>query len=229
MSSEFRRRQVVVWSWSLAPASPASGADEALLSDEERVRHRSFARPDLRDRFLVAHAGLRRVLAQHVGADPGALVFETNAHGKPRLAGQGPVHFSLSHSGDRAVLAVSDAEVGADVERLRCFDHLALARRYFHPTEVAALLDLEGEAQRWAFFLTWTLKESVVKALGLGLSVPLDSFAVAIGAPGPRLVLAPDGASPLWSLQGAVDGDYCVGLAVPDAAGVELTQRALDG
>jgi 4'-phosphopantetheinyl transferase len=223
------RRQVIVWSWELQ-TGPFVGDDaQALLSDDERVRQRSFVSPTLRRRFLAARAGLRTLLGRHLDVDPRHLAFATNDFGKPRLAGGGQVRFNLSHCEERAVLAISDAaEVGIDLERERPIEHVDLAKRYFHPNEVAAITASRDEAeQRRAFFLVWTLKEAVVKALGTGLSTPLDSFEVAIGTSKPRLTVAPEGAPQTWWLHAAMADGYCCALAVPGVGEVELIQRTV--
>jgi 4'-phosphopantetheinyl transferase len=223
------RRQVLVWSWSLQ-AGPFVGDDaQALLSDDEKARQRSFVSPELRHRFLAARAGLRTLLGRHLDLEPRRLAFSTNEFGKPRLAGGGHVHFNLSHCGERAVLAISDAsEVGIDLERERPIEHVDLAMRYFHPNEVAAITASRDETeQRRAFFLVWTLKEAVVKALGTGLSTPLNSFEVAIRAATPGLAVAPEGAPQAWWLHAAMADGYCCALAVPGIGEVELIHRTV--
>src|SRR4029450_5383706 len=141
------RRQVIVWSWSLQ-TGPLVGDDaQALLSDDERARQRSFVSPELRRRFGAARAGLRTLLGRHLDRDPRSLAFAINEFGKPRLAGDGQVHFNLSHCEERAVLAISDAaEVGIDLERERPIEHVDLAKRYFHPNDVAAITASRDEA-----------------------------------------------------------------------------------
>ena len=221
------RRQVIVWSWGLQ-AGPFVGDAQALLSDDEKARQRSFVSPELRRRFGAARAGLRTLLGRHLDHDPRSLAFATNEFGKPRLAGDGQVHFNLSHCEERAVLAISDAELGIDLERERPLEHVDLAKRYFHRNEVAAITASRDEAeQRRAFFLVWTLKEAVVKALGTGLSTPLDSFEVAIGASKPGLAVAPQGAPETWWLHAAMAGGYYCALAVPGVGEVELIQRTV--
>lgn len=219
---------VIVWSWSLQ-SGPLVGDDaQALLSDDERARQRSFISPELRRRFGAARAGLRKLLGRHLDRDPHSLAFATGEFGKPRLAGN-QVHFNLSHCEERAVLAISDAaEVGIDLERERPIEHVDLPKRYFHRNEVAAITAPRDAAeQRRAFFLVWTLKEAVVKALGTGLSTPLDSFEVAIGAPTPALAVAPQGAPQTWWLHAAMADGYCCALAVPGVGEVELIRRTV--
>jgi 4'-phosphopantetheinyl transferase len=220
--------QVIVWSWSLQTVPLVGDDAQAVLSDDEKARQRSFVSPDLRRRFGVARAGLRTLLGRHLDRDPRSLAFVTNEFGKPRLAGDGQVHFNLSHCEERAVLAISNAEVGIDLERERSIEHVDLAKRYFHANEVAAIKASRGEAeQRRAFFLVWTLKEAVVKALGTGLSTPLDSFEVAIGVSRPRLAVAPEGAPEIWWLHAAMADGYWRALAVPGVGEVELIQRTV--
>ena len=97
-------------------------------------------------------------------------------NGKPQLAGRQDIQFNLSHSGTRVMCAVSDCGIGCDVERIRDID-LKLARRFFFSEEYEALARCGDSAHRNdLFFRYWTLKESFMKATGLGFSLPLDAF-----------------------------------------------------
>lgn len=218
----------MLWAWSLEAASLSFEAAEALLSEDEKARGRSFVTAQLRHRFVAGRARLRALLGEHLGVDPRALVFVQNAFGKPRLADHPSVHFSLSHSGDQAVLAVSDQrEIGIDIECVRPLDHLDLARRYFHPNEVAAIESARPpDEQLLAFFRIWTLKEAVVKAIGKGLSIPLETFDVSIATSPPTMVVAPEGAPLRWWLY-QTTGGYCRALAVPGSGEVGLIQRTV--
>lgn len=223
-----RRPEIEVWSWHLGADPSSLEAAEALLSEDEKVRARSFVAAHSRHRFVAGRARLRSLLGGHLGVDPRALVFEQNEFGKPRLAHHPSVYFSLSHSEDQAILAVSNTlVVGADIERVRALEHLDLARRYFHPNEVTAIEEpARPEEQLRAFFGTWTLKEAVVKSLGTGLSIPLDTFEVSIATSPPTMVLCPEGAPQAWWLH-LVTGDYCRALAAPAGAEVGLIQRTV--
>ena len=97
-----------------------------------------------------------------------------SAYGKPMLPG-GPC-FNISHAGDYALLAVSEQEIGVDIERWRRADTAALALRFYHPDEQAALAATAEPAE--LFFAIWALKESYIKAIGRGFSVSPASFAV---------------------------------------------------
>ena len=98
-----------------------------------------------------------------------------NVYDKPSLR-QGGKHFNLSHSGDYVVLAVDVCEVGVDIERIECAD-MAVAERCFQKDELDYVTNSK-EDRNQRFFSLWTLKESLMKATGLGLSLPPESFSV---------------------------------------------------
>jgi 4'-phosphopantetheinyl transferase len=164
-----------------------------LLSPDERERARRFVFPRDRRSFVAARGYLRHLLAAYVGDDPASLRFAYGDRGKPALD---PRHhsrrleFNLSHAGGLAAIAVSSGSpVGVDVEQIRALDDLeCLARQCFAPGERAELLQLASNAREQAFFNCWTRKEAYIKALGEGLSCPLESFEVSL-TPGDRAEL----------------------------------------
>ena len=101
-------------------------------------------------------------------------------NGKPYLH-ENCFHFSLSHSGKYAVLAVSNKPVGIDVERQKK-NRLLVAKRCFHKNEYADIMALPDEGSRNRRFLEyWTMKEAYVKRTGEGLRIPLRSFEIKRG------------------------------------------------
>jgi 4'-phosphopantetheinyl transferase len=159
-----------------------SALDESLLDEGELHRSKRFARATDRRHFVLAHAALRLFLAKCLGAEPAAVRYEYNAHGKPRLSGDLGMTFNLSHSGESGLLAVArDRSVGVDIEHVRDLpDAHAIAETHFSVAEREALRSLPPAEQRTAFFYCWTRKEAVIKALGEGLGRALDSFDVDI-------------------------------------------------
>jgi 4'-phosphopantetheinyl transferase len=182
----------VVQLWRLALNLKPAELDRLapLLAPEERERTARFRFPRDRGRFVAGRAQLRRVLGELTGTQPGELGLVTGAHGKPELPGSG-LFFNLAHAEGCALLAVTTAgRVGVDIERLRPVpDRDLVAQQFFAPAEVAALRRTTP-AQRDATFLRcWTRKEAYVKAVGDGLSLPLQNFAVSIDpAEAPRIV-----------------------------------------
>lgn len=106
-------------------------------------------------------------------------------HGKPFFPDLPGFCFSLSHAGHYAMCAASDTPVGCDLEAVRPFD-VRVAKRFFSPEEYALTVSFpaaEGaspvsDPRAAAFCGIWTRKESFIKALGKGLTLPLPSFTV---------------------------------------------------
>lgn len=122
----------------------------------------------------MACALLRQLLSLHLDRPAQELRWEKAAHGKPYLA-DGSCHFNLTHSENVAALAVSSRELGLDVEvRTRMVEYLALGRRFFAEPE-AMEMERAMDPRRF-FFEVWTAKEAYIKALGDGLTHPLDQF-----------------------------------------------------
>ncbi len=184
------QRTVHLWRLPLEPAPATQVSLAALLTPDERERAAAFHFERDRRRFAAARGALRRVLGDYLGIAPETIRFVYGPQGKPALAGE-ELQFNLTHSGEWALLAVSDAPtVGVDLEQVRSVRDLrGVARRFFAPGEVARLLALPADEQPAAFFQCWTRKEAFIKALGSGLSHPLDRFEVAFGPDVPaRLV-----------------------------------------
>jgi 4'-phosphopantetheinyl transferase len=155
-----------------------------VLSDQERDRARRFRFDHLQQHYTIAHGALRVLLGRYLSVAPDRLRFGEGSHGKPQLImPSGPpaaVRFNLSHSTDLAVVAVAaDRDVGVDIEALRPVPEMEeIARRYFSDREAIDLMQSAGDAREQNFFRIWTRKEAFIKAIGEGLSCPLDSFAV---------------------------------------------------
>ena len=152
-----------------------------LLNDAERQQQARFHFAGDRLRYLVTRAMVRTVLSRYADVAPTDWIFGTNAYGRPEIS---PVHtqastlrFNLSHTDGLIVLGIRQKlELGVDVEQLERKANLEVADRFFSPREAAELALLPPERQAHRFFDYWTLKESYIKARGMGLSIPLDSF-----------------------------------------------------
>lgn len=155
-----------------------------LLNRAERQRAERLVFESDQRRFINAHALLRAILGRCLDRPPNSLRFTADDRGKPRLHDP-PVdlRFNLSHSGDLALVALTvGREVGVDLEQYRPIEVLDLARHFFAESERSALEALAPSERLPAFFRCWTRKEAFIKALGAGLSFPLDDFDVDITA-----------------------------------------------
>jgi 4'-phosphopantetheinyl transferase len=174
----------------LAVTAPIEERLWSLLDESEQSRALRLLRPDLRRRFTVAHGVTRMVLGSCLGMAPEQVVFGAGPHGKPFVAGPAGegVEFNLSHSGERALVAVSEAgPVGVDVEQVRPLTDVdAVAQRILSPAELARY---EQAGDRNLFVLTaWAAKEAAVKRTGEGIARSLTTVdttgcvPVAVGA-----------------------------------------------
>lgn len=172
---------VDVWRFSLD--QPAETLNElfSLLDAEERERADRFALERVRRQFVVGRGFVRQTLARYLHTDPRAIRFTYGNFGKPLLHERG-LAFNLTHSDGRALLGITPSgELGVDLERIRRMEDLeGIARRFFAPGEVSVLTSVSLELRERAFFHCWTRKEAFIKALGEGLSRPLDQFEVTL-------------------------------------------------
>lgn len=97
--------------------------------------------------------------------------YSVNEFGKPYFANAEDLHFSISHSGDYAMVVMSDKKIGCDIQQLKEIN-ISIVDRFFSDEEREYVKSTED------FFRVWTLKESFIKAIGKGLSLPLNSFCI---------------------------------------------------
>ncbi len=218
---------VHVWRIPLDLPPPLLTDLAAVLSADEQARAARFRFDIHRTRFTAGRAVLRHLLARYLDVRPDEVAFRYSAHGKPSLDGsaaESGLRFNFSNAGGMALAAFARGrDLGVDLEELvRVADFAGIAQRFFSPAENAALLALPPESRDAAFFTCWTRKEAYIKAVGEGLSIPLDSFDVTL-APGdpPRLLATrgePGGVT-RWSLHALHPGPGFVGaLAVEGSA-----------
>jgi 4'-phosphopantetheinyl transferase len=164
-------------------------AYDALLTEDERAKVSRYRFEKDRHTSLVTRALVRTVLSRYAAVSPGDWRFIANEFGRPEISeprAERSLRFNLSHTEGLVVCLVGrDREVGVDVEnRARGGDLLDVADRFFSPFEVKALRALPPEEQMDRFFLYWTLKESYIKARGMGLAISLSAFSFDLDAPG---------------------------------------------
>ena len=130
---------------------------------------RFIAQPERR-RFVLSRIVLRHILARYHGTAPDAVPLAREAGGRPYVEGSDQLFFSLSHSGEIAVIAIATSPVGVDVERIRSIERApAIARRVLHHDTVDILHALPAPLFDAAFLDAWTQREAHVKAVGGGL------------------------------------------------------------
>lgn len=171
-----KSQQIDLWQYSLETLSPFA---EALLSTDELKRAQRFHFPRHQRRFTMARAGMRVILAHYLGMNPKALQFLTNEYGKPYLNPELPIEFNLSHSQDLALLAVGQKHpLGVDIEFFSARPFVGMSNMMFSDSEKQKYAQVPKSMRSLAFFQVWAQKEAFIKACGLGLSYPTQSFDV---------------------------------------------------
>jgi 4'-phosphopantetheinyl transferase len=210
--------EVHVWRVELDCAQTRLAALAANLSRAEVERAARFQSLRLRERWTAAHGALRYILAKYARTEPSSLLFAVMPNGKPELSPPvRDISFNLSYTGGLALVAVAPGEpVGTDAETVRSGIEVEnLSRRFFTPTEVDEILALPRESRFEAFFTCWTRKEAILKALGIGLSAPLDRFQVTVRTDEPARLVSVDGEPcDRWTLVDVGEEGVAAALAI---------------
>jgi 4'-phosphopantetheinyl transferase len=220
---------VQVWRVDLAQPLDVEDRLRDLLSDDERARADRFYFPHLRTHYISARGALRILLGGLSGREPAELTFAYAQHGKPFLP-ESELQFNVSHSGEVGLIAVAHGRrIGVDVELIRNLpDAEDVARRFFAPSEVEEYLSLPIDRRPEGFYNAWTRKEAFIKAVGDGLSYPLDRFTVSLlpGEPA-RLRTVKDDPSAVrrWKLIALESGDGYAGALLAELPDWELDYR----
>ena len=122
-----------------------------------------------------AYLLLKKLLSEENIANP---IFKTGKYGKAYISNYENIHFNLSHSGKIVLCAISDRNVGADVEYIDSEIDLDIAKNYFFNREYETIMKSDNPSEE--FFNYWVLKESYMKYTGLGMNLDLDSFEIII-------------------------------------------------
>ncbi len=194
---------------SSAPSTP----EGAWLDEAERARLANMSGPIRPREFLGGRFLLRSVAGRMLGAAPWEIRVEVEAGGRPSVASPRALCVGLTHTRDYAACALSRGAVGLDLEELgRKGELRGVEEIAFSPSERASIAGLAGLARERAFFAIWTLKESYLKRLGLG--VPDVDKAPSFEL-GPGAEIAASGGEPCGFLCFAL-GDSLIGALAFD-------------
>ena len=190
-----------------------------LLSPDEKKRAQKFRFTKDSRNFIAARGILRTILGKYLEINPTEISFQYNEFGKPGMANNIPFHFNISHSQNIALFAFTNKfDIGVDVEFVNPnIEVKDIATNFFSANEVKKLLLLPEKQQRLGFFNCWTRKEAFIKAVGEGLSFPLNQFEVSLEPDKPARLLATDWdpkAVSKWSIYSMSPGADFVGSVV---------------
>lgn len=156
------------------------------LSQKEMMKVDRYRQDEMKMNALYVRGLLRAMLSQYIAIHPNQWQFVYGIKGKPTLTveqlKQTGLHFNLSHSGNFLLIGIiqsknDNLKLGVDIEHTRLDTDIdAMLTRQFTQQEASRLYDLPQAQQRERFFDLWALKESYIKATGLGLAESLTSF-----------------------------------------------------
>ncbi len=149
-----------------------------LVSEQTLCRLKSYH--FIQDALLCALGELltKYAISEAFGMPIEGMCFLTTDYGKPYLLGHNQIHFNRSHAGEKIVCAVSDQPIGIDIEKISPLDVSELSKNCYTQEECHYLSQLSEQMMVRGFFELWTAKESYIKLVGKGLSIPLDSFTI---------------------------------------------------
>jgi 4'-phosphopantetheinyl transferase len=214
--------------WRIPLSTPRAVIDQRIrdLSETERRDLSRYRSEEVHQKGLVGAMVRRTLLARYLKKDGCALLFTKGPCGKPAL--QNPcdgetLQFNMSYSGDWLLLAVARSRrLGVDIERWTDVNFDDVISAHFSASEIDEWRALPESLRKEGFFNAWTRKEAYVKALGMGLSLPLQSFRVRFDPRAPAALLACDrapDASTTWSMFGLrVQENYSGALVVEGPA-----------
>ena len=180
--SDLQRSEIHLWFADLKSLDRSAMRNEVAhwLHGEEKNRYNRYQSQRQREHFLFGRVLLKTILSKYIGCTPVDLKFDIDTRGKPFVSSDNTLSltFNLSHSGNRVVFAVSkNQDLGVDLELIKKDRAiLKIAERYFSPSETRELRNLPKASQVKRFYELWTLKESVLKACGYGLSRGLSKI-----------------------------------------------------
>lgn len=148
-----------------------------LVSVEKRERIKRLRQKQDAHRSLIGDVLVRSIICEKLGIRNDDLVFEKNDYGKPILSSHQDVCFNIAHSGHWVVCCIDTLPVGIDIEIIKHID-INLAKRFFSEREYDSIMSLPELQRQSYFFELWSLKESYIKAIGKGMSIPLKSFTI---------------------------------------------------
>lgn len=211
---QLSEREVHLWSVQLQQVeSPL-----LELAADERERAARMRCSQARGAFVQTRLALRTLLGHYLGLPPSAVALNSGAWGKPQLgAGMGNLQFNVSHSGHLALIALSHAAVGVDLEWQQTdLDWRELLPACCHPAEQAdfhGVADAEGGAR---LMRLWTAKEAYLKGRGEGLSLPLTAIRLGVDGDWQAHIEAPwDDGQGWWLHALALPAGYLGCVATP--------------
>lgn len=189
---ELNENEIHIWLLEFSKIAISDNKFDKILSEDELAKKKKFHFDRDKIVYAVSRGSLRILLSRYLNLSLDEIYLSFNSFGKPFIEKSNylNIKFNISHSNEFGLLAfnLSD-EIGIDIEFIN--EELVtenIAKNYFSQFENEELFKLCQEDRINAFFNIWTRKEAFIKAIGKGLSIPLNSFDVNISDEKPKIL-----------------------------------------
>ncbi|MEZ4805622.1 MAG: 4'-phosphopantetheinyl transferase superfamily protein [Bacteroidia bacterium] len=152
-----------------------------LLNESEVLKSDNFVMEKDRKRFIVTRGVLKIILGKFLNKNPEDIEFYFEQHLKPRVKTQhSNLHFNVTHSADRIIIAISSKPIGVDIEHVdEEFGFDQILDVTFSDNELDYIQNSNNKSE--AFYLLWTRKEAFLKATGKGIDDDLQQIPALTG------------------------------------------------
>lgn len=151
-----------------------------LYNLDNRYKIKKFINKKDKVRTLIGEILIRTIIIEKLEISNKSIKFDKNKYGKPYLKDYLDFNFNISHSGEYVLCAIDNKPIGIDVEEVKHIKYEDIAKNFFTTKEYSYIINEDFNFRLNNFYEIWTLKESYIKCLGQGLSVPLKSFNIEI-------------------------------------------------
>jgi len=151
-----------------------------FVSSENKYKIERFVHKKDKIRGLIGELLIKNIITEKLGVISKNIIFNKNPYGKPYLKDYQDFNFNIAHSGEFVVCAIDKQCIGIDIEKIRDIEYKTIAEKFFAKKELDFILNADEKKQLSNFYEIWTLRESLLKADGRGLSIPLKSFSIEV-------------------------------------------------
>jgi len=146
------------------------------LTTEEKKRIQTYAFSEDSMRFGLARYLLRIELSKILNKPPSQVYLSYTKYGKPYLEGYKGIYFSISHSEEYVLIALSSSRMGVDIECIKNIDDTMINSQFFTKEEIRKILYEDKTNKIKTFYSIWTQKEAFIKAIGVGMYIEPSTF-----------------------------------------------------
>lgn len=172
--------EIHLWKLQISKFKPYYEDFWNTLSESEKEKANKFRFNKDKICNVLARGVLKKLLYSYCNTN--SLFIQYTKYNKPYINDLNNVRFNISHSKNYIIIAIAkNIDLGVDVEFInKNAVHEDVSKSFFSTEEQYELSMLKDSEKTEGFYRCWTRKEAFIKALGTGLSFPLDKFVVSL-------------------------------------------------